>query len=291
MKLLLISLASACLLLFSCQKQNHPVNGNGNVNTVDTSALAKFIKATGIVDTKLQTNLDSLITRGKRHGWWDLCNVIYPFAGGTEASCKFNLKDPRDSDTAFRLSFIGGSWTFTSVSANPGASGYGYTYFNPSIQIADPNSCHLSVYSMDDVAGEADNADIGAYDTTGLGFYLSTRDNFPDSSGKPFVEVSKSSFQGSGVNGAGFFLMSKTSATNASLYQASSLVGADSAAVSGKLPNLSLFICNQNYNGAPEPYLLGFSQRGLAFVTIGSGINSTIEALMYSDLTSFVESK
>jgi hypothetical protein len=212
-------------------------------------------------------------------------------AGGTEASCKYNLKDPTDADAAFRLTFNGGTWTFSNAAANPGVSGYGYTYFNPAIQIADTNSCHMSIYSANDVAGGVDNADIGAYDTTGLGFYLSARDMWPDSTGKPYVAISKSSFQGTGVDGSGFFLMSKTSSTTASLYRGTSLVGADTTMVYGALPNLNLFICNQNFTGSVEPYSAGFSQRGLSFVTIGSGISPAMEALMYSDITGFVESK
>ena len=74
----------------------------------------------------------------------------------TETSNKYNLKDPRDADEAFRLTFLGDStWTYTNIEANPGISGYGDTHFNPSVALSDPNSCHLSVYSMSDSAGEA----------------------------------------------------------------------------------------------------------------------------------------
>jgi hypothetical protein len=178
------------------------------------------------------------------------------------------------------------------VSANPGDNGYGYTHFNPLIQIPDPNSCHLSVYSMNDVPGGADNSDIGAYDDSArLGFYISTRDNYPDGSGRPFVQISNNLFQGSDINGSGFFLMTKTAATTAVLYRNSSLSGADSTLVPGGLPNLDLFLCNQNFTGSSEPYKLGFSQRGLSFVTIGAGINPAMEGLMYSDVTDFVENK
>jgi len=285
-------LALSSLLLFSCQKEAKYVNVTPPPVVTDTSALGKFITATGITDANLKTNLDSLISRAKQHGWWDLCKFIYPFAGGTQASCKFNLKDPQDADASFRLLFNGGTWTFTPAAANPGAAGYGYTYFNPSTQIADPNSCHLSVYSMDDVPGGADNADIGAYDdTTHLAYYMSTRDAYPDSSGKPFGNISKDVVQGTTQNGAGFFLLTKTASYNIDFYSGSSLIGSDTLASSGNLPNRNLFICNQNFNGAPEPYDKGFSQRGLAFVTIGSAINNAMEGVMYADIANFVENK
>ena len=287
MKIYAILLAFVSLFLFTCKKENNV--GSGNNTGSDTSALGKFIKATGITDATLKVNLDSLITRARRHGWWDLCQVIYPLAGGTSTTCKYNLKDPRDSDTAFRLVFNGSTWAFNSNGIHPGASGYGYTYFNPAIQIADPNSCHLSVYSLDDVAGGSDNADIGAWGD-GLGFYLSARDAWPDSSGKPFASIGNDGFQGTSVNGAGFFLVTKASASSSDFYR-NSLLMTSASSSPGNLPNLNLFICNQNFPYGAEPYSAGFSQRGLAFITIGSGINSTMEVSMYSDINDFVESK
>ena len=296
---ILTLLVFASLILFSCKKDvgfSNTNNNNNNTDTggnkIDTSALGKFVKAAGITDEGLKVNLDSLITRAKNHGWWGLCKAIYPFAGGTQTSCQYNLKDPRDLDSAFRISFIGNSWTFTSVSVNPGDSSYGNTHFIPSTQISDPNSCHLSAYSMDDNAGGSDNADIGAYDyNTATGFYLSTRTAWPDSSGKPLAQISSYTMQGTQVNGAGYFLMTRTSSSTASFYRNSSVMQTDSAATPGNLPNLDLFLCNQNYPYGGEPYNIGFSQRGLSFVTIGSGIDNATAMLMYSDISAFVSEK
>jgi hypothetical protein len=286
----LVVLLASILFLSSCQKEVSYSNEGGN--STDTSALGKFIKATGISDATLKTDLDSLITRARNHGWWDLCNVIYPFAGGTQTSCKYNLKDPRDLDVSFRINFIGDSWTFTPALVNPGDTGYGNTYFNPAMQVMDPASCHLSVYSMDDHPGGYDNADIGAYDhNTASGFYLSTRTQWPDSTGKPFAQISSYTMQGTQVNGAGYFLMTKTSATNASFYRNGSVISTDTAAISGNLPNLDLFLCNQNFPYGGEPYNIGFSQRGLSFATIGAGIDSATAMLMYSDINAFVSQK
>jgi hypothetical protein len=52
-----------------------------------------------------------------------------------------------------------------------------------------------------------DNADIGAYDhnTPAAGFYLSTRTNWPDSSGRPFAQISSYTMQGTQVNGGRLF--------------------------------------------------------------------------------------
>ena len=288
MRILIILLAFVSLFLFACKKADHIANGNGQKN--DT-ALANFIKATGITDATLKVNLDSLITRAKRHGWWDLCKVIYPLTGGTSSSCKYNLKDPRDSDSAYRLVFNGGTWTFDNMGVHPGSTGYANTFLNPSTTLT-VNDCHLAVYSLDDVSGGSDNADIGCYQSGGIGFYLSARDTYPDTSGKPFANISNINLQGTTVNGSGFFLLTKSSSSSHSFYRGSSLIGSNMSSSTDSLPNTYAFLCNQNLNYLyPSPYSDGYSQRGLSFATIGSGINSTIEALMYSDINDFVYGK
>jgi hypothetical protein len=54
--------------------------------------------------------------------------AIYPFVGGTATSHKYNLKDPRDLDAAYRIAFNGG-WTHNSNGiTGDGTTGYAYTY-------------------------------------------------------------------------------------------------------------------------------------------------------------------
>ena len=56
--------------------------------------------------------------------------AIYPFVGGTASTHKYNLKDPQDTDAAFRLVFSGG-WTHSSTGAQPnGTNAYADTKFN-----------------------------------------------------------------------------------------------------------------------------------------------------------------
>jgi len=81
------------------------------------------------------------------NGLWTKIQAIYPFIGNTAASQKFNLKDPRDLNAAFRLSFLGGGWTHTTTGAKPnGTSSYADTFYTPSTS-ASQNNHHLSYYS------------------------------------------------------------------------------------------------------------------------------------------------
>lgn len=72
----------------------------------DTDAQA-FIDAVGTLESSEETIIDDLVRGFKDNGTWDNYDAIYPFIGGTAAEHKWNLKDPRDLDAAFRLTFGG----------------------------------------------------------------------------------------------------------------------------------------------------------------------------------------
>lgn len=52
--------------------------------------------------------VNQLVLDMKTAGIWTKMLAIYPFVGNTATSHKWNLKDPRDLDIAYRLQFFGG---------------------------------------------------------------------------------------------------------------------------------------------------------------------------------------
>jgi hypothetical protein len=89
-----------------------------------------WIAATGETDLTILGALNTLETDLTTYGLTSKMKALYPFVGGTAASHKFNLKDPRDLDAAFRLVFSGG-WTHSSTGALPnGTNAYADTKFN-----------------------------------------------------------------------------------------------------------------------------------------------------------------
>jgi hypothetical protein len=74
-----------------------------------------------------------LVVNLKSYGLWTLIDAFYPFVGGTSTSCKYNLKDPQDTNGAYRMSF-NGSWTIDSNGVKPTSksnSNYGDSYWSP----------------------------------------------------------------------------------------------------------------------------------------------------------------
>jgi hypothetical protein len=80
---------------------------------IDSSANL-FFAASGLSDTTQRNAVNTLVKDLKRFGLWTKIKAFYPFVGGTADSHKWNLKDPRDSNDAYRLTFSGG-WTHTSM--------------------------------------------------------------------------------------------------------------------------------------------------------------------------------
>ena len=79
----------------------------GSPLCADSDANA-FLTATGITNPTIASAICTLVTSMKADGTWAKCSAIYPFVGGTATTHKFNLKNPADTNAAFRLSFSGG---------------------------------------------------------------------------------------------------------------------------------------------------------------------------------------
>jgi hypothetical protein len=107
-------------------------------SSIDPDAEA-FLIATGITDPTITSAINTFVIQIKSDGIWDKCNPIYPFVGGTATTHKFNLKDPRDLDAAYRLTYFGGL-THDSNGVKPnGTTGWIRTHWNPFTLCSSPN--------------------------------------------------------------------------------------------------------------------------------------------------------
>jgi len=146
---------------------------------LDASTQA-YLTATGL-DGVYAPALDGLVRGLKGYGLWSKMVAVYPFIGGTAALHRWNLKDPRDSDGAYRLTFTPGTHTTALgyranwVGGGINAGGYADTHLVPLGTLAQ-DSTHLAYYSLEDTP-PADRAEIGCYNWAGSGsrFHLILR--------------------------------------------------------------------------------------------------------------------
>lgn len=127
---------------------------------------AAFIAATGITDATQKSAIKTLVSTLKAQGLWAKMHAFWPMVGGTETRHKFNLKDPRDLDAAFRITFSAG-WTHDAGGALPN-SAYADTHLVPSV-VLSPTNGSLGFYSTTNNAnslqydmGSCDGADLSA---------------------------------------------------------------------------------------------------------------------------------
>jgi hypothetical protein len=128
----------------------------GTPMTIDQDS-TNFIIASGLSDSVQISAIETLVSDLKTYGLWTKMTAIYPFVGGSAASHKFNLKDPRDLNAAYRLVFYGGmSHTSNGIVPN-GTTSYADTNLVPSAAMNNLDQ-HISFYSRTNSSGGVDIA-------------------------------------------------------------------------------------------------------------------------------------
>jgi hypothetical protein len=91
----------------------------------------RFIVATGITNTTIQTAINTLVITAKSNttawpsGWWTSMACVYPFVGGTASANSKNLKG-----TSFTITWHGTLTHDSNGVTGDGSTGYGDTGFN-----------------------------------------------------------------------------------------------------------------------------------------------------------------
>ncbi len=223
-----------------------------------------FIDVTGISGTNA-TAINNLVVNLKNQNLWVDMVAIYPMIGGTTTTCKYNLKDPRDLDAAFRLSFAG-TWTFDSSGAKPdGVSGtYANTFFVPATHFAGLDDAHVSYYSFTNNAA-SDDVEIGANDAAAAGETLLAM-RFSDGNQYAFVNQIGAS-GGAPGNSNGYMVGVRTTAATLGYRNGSNVFSQGGGGV---------FTSRALYLGAQNDGSTGYrnSSRGCSFASIGHGLNA-----------------
>ena len=246
---------------------------------IDADALA-FITAASITDNTQKTAINTLVTDLKSYNIWTKMKAIYPFVGGTATSHKYNLKDPRDLDAAYRLVFNGG-WTHSSTGALPNGTNAGAdTKLVPSSVLTN-NNTHVSFYSRTQ-STSLNGMDIGCYDfTTELG--MSQYYNFHSSKIISMYEYPANAAYINNTNTLGFQIGSRISSNSLKLYFNNSLLNTNTTNNVKTQPTISLSI-----GASTRP--VGFNQysnRESAFASIGDGLTDAEAANFYTAVQTF----
>jgi hypothetical protein len=237
-----------------------------------------FITAAGITDATQQSAINTLVLDLKGYSIWDKMKAIYPFVGGTSSTHKWNLKDPRDLDAAFRLVFNGG-WTHSSTGALPnGTNAYADTKLNPS-GLLNANNISISTYLRTNSDGLF--CDLGAVSTVNYQYTIYAR-----LSNVLYTDLGTSTFGRityANTDSRGHFISTRTSSTSFKAFKNSTLKATLTTIQSNPLLSRVIFLgANNDVSGTIQ-----YSNRECAFATIGDGLTDTEAANFYTAVQAY----
>jgi hypothetical protein len=231
----------------------------------DADATA-FLNAAGITDPTISSAINSLVIDLKGYGIWSKMTAIYPFVGGTATTHKYNLKNPADTDAAFRLTFSGGVTHATDGVVGNGSNGYYNTHI-----VADTDTEQDSVsYCLYIQNNTAENKnDIGFLRSTPfIGAQINVRTGA--NTFRARVNSDDSVLDVSNTDSRGFFQASRTSSTN--IYtQKNDNIPTTFTETSRTPPNWEIYGLCFNLNNVAD----FFSTKKQSYASIGDGLNTT----------------
>jgi hypothetical protein len=194
------------------------------------------------------------------------------------AAYKYNLKDPQDTDAAFRLKIFG-TWTFTPTGATPnGTNAYMDTGFNPSTNLTIPSS-HQSQYQRNNAS---DSGFRGVWDGGGASLRLEFAVNSGSFSGNcAYWSNGAGGFPSLIANSNGLILARSLSAGISFYRNGTSFASGTSS--TANFPNRNYWLGALNNNGSASFY----SNMPFSWFSLGDGLTDAEAATLYTIVQQF----
>jgi hypothetical protein len=245
---------------------------------MDNDALL-FINAAQITNENQKEAVNTLVINLKNYNLWNKMTALYPFVGGNSNSHKWNLKDPRDLDAAFRLQFNGGlEHSDRGIKPN-GINGWANTFLVPS-SVLTQNSTHLSYYSR-----TQDNNGSGAEITSSVSNNSYDMIALIIRLGGMFecdlYNALTSQISTTTNNSKGFYVGTRTNANTVKAFKNNIQIG---NTMTGNPGDLSLV------NGNIELFrysTFGYSTKECAFISIGQGLTDLESENLYTIVNAY----
>lgn len=240
------------------------------------------IKLTENEKQYIRTIVNGLYTTGV----WEKCKAVYGFVGGNEWKHKWNWKDMRDLDVAFRLQFFGGL-THNSSGVTPnGTTGYANTFLVTStnttgLTMGYYTNQNLAATALEYVMGSA-NGTLSTSFNNSLIIRRSTNSSIFLGTG--YATSPNSRVDANVTDSRGFTL--GTIQTQAKLFQNGRLIGTNTAFTPSVKSNVNTFLFAYNA-GVGVAYL--FTNKPCQLALIGDFFTDT-EAIQASNIITFAQS-
>jgi len=249
-------------------------NGGGGGNDADAQA---FITASGISGTNA-TAINTLVVNLKSANIWTKMKAVYPMVGSTATSCKWNLKNPVDSNAAYRLVFSGGG-TFSANGYLPnGTNAYANTFCGTSNMLL--NSAHISYYSRTNTTSNT-GTEFTSYNSA---VPSNSELSIKQGSTVGYARINQSgAISGIAVaNSSGLFMSNRTASNVTKFIRNAVSLNTYTNASTG-ISTLPFFLGAGNSGGTPFSY----SSLQCAFASIGDGLTDAEALAFYNAVQTF----
>jgi hypothetical protein len=181
-----------------------------SASQLDPDAYAFLNASSNLGDTTIVSAINSLVIYLKENNFWSKIIACYPLVGGTSTKHKWNLKDPRDLDAAYRISFSGTITHNSNGVQGDGSTGYGNIHLNP-----DAIGSGLSGYLYNRTEGQSNTREFGALTTTPNSQWGTIGIRRTDNTyiARPFLGTGDSSVTAAATTCTGGFYMGRIDAT------------------------------------------------------------------------------
>jgi hypothetical protein len=245
--------------------QKAPVIGGG----YDSDAQAFFTANTGLGAT-IENAINDLVVGLKADGLWSKFYAIYPMVGGTASSHKWNLKDPRDLDAAFRLVFSGTITHDANGVTGNGTNGYADTKFNDTT--VGVSSSDFSMGMSSRTNSSLGGCDMGAIKNPPASYNMLWVRRDTSLLYDNVMLYDDSNFYGNYVtNSTGLFTINRTSSTEQKFYQGATLKATRSGFSATTGVNYNHYLMCRNVIGSPGNY----SNRNYNFFFFATAFDAT----------------
>jgi hypothetical protein len=243
---------------------------------LDPDAVA-FLTAAAITDPTITSAINTLVVDMKEDGLWNKMVAIYPFVGGTATTHKYNLKNPADTDAAFRLTFYGGVTHSSNGVVGNGTDGYYDTYVDGSTNLSQ-DDVSMNVYIRNNVSdGGYDMGYQRAFPSVGLNIVTRNISNLMIYKVNAAGTVSTTG----NTDSRGFFGISRTSSTTQVVSKNTTQIS-NSVFSTTPAPYKIYGLCYNLLNEADS-----FTTRQQAYSSIGQGLSDSELDTYYDIVQSF----
>lgn len=228
-----------------------------------------------ITGTEIWDAVNEYVLDRKSGNRWTKGKAIYPIIGGSSAAHKYNLKDPQDTDGAFRMEYFGSpSHGPTGIAWN-GSSQYANTFLNPSVSLLT-TSGRLAYYSRTN-SNAGSPYEMGASDDPGVvtnTVTLITRYS-TDVAAAAYGNGSYATTVAS-LDSRGYFVNNRDGGTT---YLYKNGVELDNTTESATLPSYTIYVGAMHVGPGGVNF---YSNKEAAFISIDEGFTAAEELAEYN---------